>query len=105
MSLTSSEKKPLRRIAHHLSPIVQIGEQGISSGVVEETQRALLDHELIKIKFNSQDRQQRDRQLQELIAACDAQLIQSIGKTVVLFRPNLRADRRLSNLHRYAGGA
>lgn len=105
MKLNNSQKKPLRRIAHQLNPVIQIGDQGVSEGVVEETKRALSDHELIKVKLNSADRDTREALTEELATVCEAELIQKIGKTVVLYRANPNANPRLSNLHRFAGGA
>ena len=48
--LTPERKKQMRAIGHHLKPIVLVGDQGMSTGLLEELNRALNDHELIKIK-------------------------------------------------------
>ncbi len=101
MTLSSSEKKPLRRIAHHLDPVVQIGDQGLTDGVIEETRRALKDHELIKVRIADNDRPARNAAGDALAAACEASVIQRIGKIVVLFKANPKADARLSNLQRF----
>ena len=105
MPLTSSQKKPLKRIAHHLEPVILVGDQGISDGVIEETRRALSDHELIKVKFATDSREDRVAMADKLVSVCEAELIQRIGKTVVLYRVNPQPNIRLSNLHRYSGGA
>ena len=54
-TLNTQQKKSLRGIAHHLDPVVAVSERGLSEGIVEETERALRDHELIKIKVFSID--------------------------------------------------
>ena len=105
MSLTSSQKKTLRRIAHHLDAVVQVGEQALTDGVVQETDRALRDHELIKIRINSGEREDRNDLGDALATACDAEIVQRIGKVAVLYRVNPKADPKLSNLHRFAGGS
>ena len=102
MTLASREKKSLRQIAHHLGTVVAVGEQGVSEGVIAETDRALHDHELIKVKLAISDRQARTLTAQTLAGACGAEIVQSIGKVVVLYRANPDADPRLSNIRRYA---
>ena len=57
MALSSAQKKDLKRIGHHLKPIVIISEQGVSEGVLAELDRALNDHELIKIRVTVSDRE------------------------------------------------
>ena len=101
MSLSSSEKKQLRRIAHHLDPVVTIGDQGLTQGVTDETERALTDHELIKVRVNGIDRVERQTCGDELAQATQSEVVQRIGKIVVLYRGNPKADVRLSNLKRY----
>ncbi|NOX50630.1 MAG: ribosome assembly RNA-binding protein YhbY [Gammaproteobacteria bacterium] len=102
MTLTSSEKKPLRQIAHHLQAVVSIGEQGLSAGVVAETQRALSDHELIKVKLGIADRQLRNECADELAKLCQANVVQCIGKVAVLYRASPKANPKLSNINRYS---
>ena len=58
MPLKASQKKNLRALAHHLKPLVTVADNGLSEPVVAEIERALDDHELVKIKLRS-DRQQR----------------------------------------------
>ena len=101
MSLASREKKSLRQIAHHLDAVVMVGDQGVSEGVLAETDRALADHELIKVKVAINERDSRDRCIDELAAASGAEVIQRIGKIAVLYRANPKANPRLSNIARY----
>lgn len=101
---TPTDTKTLRRIAHHLDPVVIIGDSGLSEGVVAEAQRALADHELIKVRIASADRAQRNEVGEELAAACEATVVQRIGKILVLFKTNPKPNLKLSNLHRYGGG-
>jgi RNA-binding protein len=101
MSMNASEKKSLRQIAHHLDVVVSVGDQGISEGVVAEAERALTDHELIKVKLGINDRTARSTAAQALADQCSAEIVQSIGKVVVLFRANPKANPKLSNVKRY----
>ena len=61
----------LRRIAHHLNPVVSIGDAGLTDAVAAETERALRDHELIKVKIHSESREQRKTFCTELAERCD----------------------------------
>ena len=99
--LTSRDKKRLRQIAHHLDAVVTIADQGVSTGVIHEAQRALADHELIKVKVALLEKAQRNDAAETLAAACEASLVQSIGKVAVLYKPNPKANPRLSNLARF----
>ncbi|HFF4526547.1 TPA: YhbY family RNA-binding protein, partial [Acinetobacter baumannii] len=58
-ALSIHERKRLRQIGHVLNPVVMIGGQGLTDAVIEETLRALNDHELIKVKIAGEDREAR----------------------------------------------
>ncbi len=98
--LDAQLRKRLRAIAHHLDPIVSIGDGGVSAGVIEETNRALRDHELIKARVHSEDREERKALGDTLSAETGAQIIQRVGKTLVLYRLNPDANPKLSNVSR-----
>jgi len=98
--LASRERKRLRQLAHHLEPLVVVGDRGITEAVVAETRRALGDHELIKARLNVADRTLRREWSDDLAARCAADIVQTIGKVVVLYRENPEADPRLSNVAR-----
>jgi RNA-binding protein len=98
--MDSATRKKLRRIAHHLQPVIIIGDGGLSDGLVAETERALADHELIKVKINALDREQRIALGDALAETCKAQPVQRIGKVLVLYRKNAQPNPALSNLVR-----
>lgn len=98
--LTKDQKKQYRAIAHGLKPIVTIGGKGLSEAVMAEFERALNDHELIKIKLAVDDREERAELINTLCAEANAELVQNIGKTVVFFRAAKKPDPRLSNVLR-----
>jgi RNA-binding protein len=85
--LSPTERRDLRSRAHHLHPIVMIGEAGLTPPVLHEIDVALKSHELIKVRVLGDDRERRGRIGGEICAALDATEIQSIGKMIVLFRP------------------
>ncbi len=100
-TLNTQQKKSLRGIAHHLDPVVAVSERGLTEGILEETERALRDHELIKIKVFGADRAVRDEVTTTLAEATSAVVLQKIGKTAVFYRRNPKANPKLSNIARY----
>ncbi|MAA60079.1 MAG: ribosome assembly RNA-binding protein YhbY [Alcanivorax sp.] len=100
MALTQDQKKRFRKLAHHLKPVVLVSENGLSEGVMNELDRALEDHELIKIRVNTMDREDKVAIINEICAQCGAELAQVIGKMAVLYRPAKKQNPKLSNLVR-----
>jgi len=100
MSLSQAQKKAFRSIGHHLNPVVTVAENGLSAGVMAELERALADHELIKIKLAVGDRETRRQAVEELAADSRAEVVQVIGKTALLYRSNPKANPKLSNVAR-----
>ena len=103
MSLNAARKKHFRSIGHNLNPVVIVADKGLTNGVVEETLRALNDHELIKVKFNIGDREVRQQLINELVSTTDADLVQTIGKVALLFKAADKPNPVLSNLLRAQG--
>ena len=93
--------KTLRSIAHHLDPVVTISEKGTNSMNISEIDRALNDHELIKIKLSIFDRSSLKKIGNEIALATSSHVVQQIGKTLVLYRQNNLVKPTLSNIHRY----
>jgi RNA-binding protein len=85
--LSPTERRALRARAHHLHPLVMIGEAGLTPPVLHEIDLALKSHELIKVRVLGDDRDRRGRLGGEICAALGAAEIQSIGKMIVLYRP------------------
>jgi RNA-binding protein len=99
-SPSSKELRQLRAQAHALRPIVTVAGKGLSASVLAELERALNDHELIKVRVSVGDREQRDATIVSLCDHSGAYLIQRIGNIATLLRHNPKADPRNSNLHR-----
>jgi RNA-binding protein len=85
--LSASERKSLKAAAHHLNPVVMIGQEGLSEAVISETDRSLRAHELIKVRVAGDDRETRQAILEALCEALRCAAVQSIGKLLVLYRP------------------
>ena len=88
--LSKQEILALRARAHHLNPVVMVGQHGLTEAVIRETETALRAHELIKVRVLGDERDERLLIGEELCAATRAQLVQHIGKLLVLYRE--RAD-------------
>jgi RNA-binding protein len=86
MQLSEKQKKHLRRLAHPLHPLVALGNAGLTEGVVNELDRALTDHELVKVSARVGDRDARDAALDELAGRTSAVIVQRIGNIGVFYR-------------------
>ena len=102
MELDNATIKRLKGIGHELKPIVMIGNNGVTLAITEEIDRALTDHELIKVKLPAGSKHERDLVCTELAIAAKAQLIHTIGRMALLLRQNPNANPKLSNLARHA---
>lgn len=87
LNLTPGQRRFLRAQAHSLSPVVLIGDAGLTAGVMKEIEHSLTSHELLKIKVASGDREQREIMLGKICAALEAAPAQHIGKTLVIYKP------------------
>lgn len=87
MPLTSSQKQFLRQRAHHLKPVVIIGQHGLGENVLAEIDNALAHHELIKVRVNAGDREQRQSMIEQIAAQTGAEPVQQIGHVAVFYRP------------------
>ncbi|HEV7359232.1 MAG TPA: ribosome assembly RNA-binding protein YhbY [Steroidobacteraceae bacterium] len=86
MTLTEKQKKHLRRLGHPLSPIVMLGNAGLTPGVVKELERALTDHELVKVSARVGDRSERDAALETLAKQTSSEIVQRIGNVGLFYR-------------------
>jgi RNA-binding protein len=88
MPLTQSQRRHLKGLAHHLKPVVMIGQHGLTENVFNEIEIALDAHELIKVRVSGADRDDRKAMLETIGSRCGAELVQSIGHIAVFFRRN-----------------
>src|SRR5690606_39152585 len=100
MPLNPANKKHLRTLGHGLNPIVTVASKGLTDGVIAEIDRALTDHELIKVRLTVGDRELKKRLIGEICQSLRAEEVQVIGHVLLLFRKADKPDPRLSNLLR-----
>lgn len=92
--LSSKQKQYLKGLAHSLKPVVQLGANGLTEGVLAEIDLALDHHELIKVKIPTDDREEKKLIAAAIVRETKALELQVIGHTLILFRPTEE-----SNIH------
>lgn len=88
MELTTKQKAKLKAIGQTLKVIVQVGDKGVTDSVVNSLIEALEAHELIKISIQHPQRDIRKEMIAELAEKAEAQIVNIIGKTALLFKEN-----------------
>jgi RNA-binding protein len=88
MNLTTKQKQFLKGLAHDKKPIVQLGNNGLTEGVVAEIENALGHHELIKVKIPTDDRDEKQLIADAIVRETHSIKIQIIGHTLVLYKPS-----------------
>ncbi|QGU33039.1 ribosome assembly RNA-binding protein YhbY [Thermochromatium tepidum] len=90
MTLTEKQKRWIKPQVHHLKPVVLIGQQGLTDSVLAEIERALDHHELIKVRVNAGDRDERDAAIGLICQRTGADLVSRVGHVAALYRHNPR---------------
>lgn len=87
LNLSISQRLELKGRAHALKPVVMIGNAGLTPAVLDEIERSLKSHDLLKIKVMHDEREVREAMLREICTLLKAGAVQHIGKTLVIYRP------------------
>ena len=85
--LTNAERKELKARAHSLNPVVMVGSAGLTQPVLQEIDRGLTSHELIKVRLAGADRKLREQAAEDIAEALSCAVVQIIGHVLVIFRP------------------
>ena len=85
--LSPPQRRALRARAHHLQPVVTVGQHGLTPGVLHEIDVNLRAHELIKIRVFNDDRVRREAMLERICSELDAAPVQHLGKLLIVWRP------------------
>jgi len=85
---SSKLRKALRGAGHHLSPVVQVGKEGVTEALLEQLDEQLAAHELVKVRIGTESPEDRFEAAERLGAAAGAQLAQILGRTILVYRPN-----------------
>lgn len=90
--LTSKQRSKLKSLAANLSPIGQVGKEGIGENMLKSFSECLEKRELIKI--NILENADGDPQMigRELAEKLSAECVIVIGRKAVLYRKSSRKD-------------
>ncbi len=98
MPLSADRKKQYRTLGHGLKPVVTVAGNGLSNTVINELNRALDDHELIKVKLVIADRELRAKVIAEMSKKVNSEIVQEIGKVALIYREAKKPNLKLSNV-------
>lgn len=94
MNLNNKQKQYLKGLAHPLKPVVMLGNNGLTEGVLAEIEQALQHHELIKVKIAAEERETKALIADAIVRETKAINVQVIGNMLVLYRPSTE-DRKI----------
>ncbi len=86
-------RKVLRAAGHHLSPVVQVGKEGVSEAVLRQLDAQLAAHELVKVKIGTESPEDRFEAAERLGGTAGAQIAQILGRTVLVYRKHPEKPR------------
>jgi len=90
--LTPAERKELQARAQSLKPVVLVGNAGLTQPVLQEIDRGLASHELIKVRLAGADKKDREQAAEDIAEALSCAAVQIIGNMLILFRPPPEED-------------
>lgn len=94
--LSEKHRKQLRKLAHHRKVIVIIGQHGLTDNVMAEIDQALEAHELVKVRVNAGEREERHAMIERVAQQTHSDVVQRIGHIAVFFR---RAEKPVIQLN------
>jgi RNA-binding protein len=83
----------LRALGHALDPVIAVGKAGVTEGLARETERALLQHELVKVRVMREAPIDRKEAATALAEATGATLAQVLGRTFLLYKKHPKKPR------------
>jgi len=86
MALTSKQRKHLKGLGHHLKPVIQVGNAGVTAAVLKEITQALDAHELLKVRLPGVEREERHALMEAICTATQAEAVQEIGRVALIYR-------------------
>ena len=93
MSLTARQRQYLKGLGHALSPVLQVGKEGINERQFASISKALDDHELIKINILETSELDRNEAAEKICTSLNADLVQVIGKKMLLYKKNKKTPK------------
>lgn len=103
LKIDRDERIRLRAESHDLNPTVLLGQNGLTEAVVKEIEKALNSHGLVKIRIPGDDRDERAEIVQKILDDTNSARIQTIGKTVTIWRPMPKEEEPIQETLAKAG--
>ena len=91
--LSNSQKRHLKKLAHDKKPVILIGAKGLTDAVMTEIDQALSHHELLKIRVNAADREERQTLINRISQTLNAELVQRVGHIATFYRHNSEQNK------------
>ncbi len=98
MAITEQQRRGLKKLVHHLKPVVIIGQHGLSEGVFNEIEIALDSHELIKIKLSGGEKSERKAMIDMICVKTGADFVHSIGRIAAFYRKHPKNPKKLRSV-------
>ena len=98
--LTGAALRKLRALGHHLDPIVMVGKEGVTNAVVGAVNGALLAHELVKVRVQTEAPVDRHEAGAELASRTGATLAQVLGRTLLLYKRHPKKPKIVLDLRK-----
>ncbi len=95
MDLNSKQIKRLKGMAHSLSPLLTVGKEALSEGLLIEADACLEHHQLVKAKIHCEDREEFQGLSLALAEATESSLVGTIGRIAIYFRPPRKAETKI----------
>jgi len=95
MQLNNKQKQHLKGLAHHLKPVVLLGANGLTEGVLAEIDSALNHHELIKVKIAAGDRETKALIIEAIIRETGAAKVTVIGHVLILLKLKSKEESQI----------
>jgi RNA-binding protein len=86
-------RKKLRAAGHHLSPVLQVGKEGVTAPVLHALEDALRQHELVKVRIGTESPEDRFEAAERLLSGATAQVAQILGRTVLVYKKHPEKPR------------
>jgi len=87
MPISQLQRRHLRKLSHSLKPVVIVGNAGLSENVINEIELALQHHELIKVRLNAADKQERETMIEQIVSHTGCERVLRIGHVAAFYRP------------------
>ena len=92
-TITSKTKSHLKSLAHHLKPLTYVGKTGVTERLIVQISQTLLDHELVRVKFND-FKDKRKELCIEIETNTESSFIGLTGNTAIFYKPHPLPEKR-----------